>query len=265
MNLYFRELKAHRKALFFWSLAMIFLVSSGIAKFAAYKSNGGSIASIVDQFPKTVQIIFGISGFDLTKPSGYYGVLFLYIALAATVHAVLLGTELISKEERDHTSEFLYVKPLPRSRIITAKLLAGATNLVVLNLVTLLSSLYFVDYFTKGQNITHYILLLMAALFIMQLVFFSIGMAVAGTVKKAKASASIGSSVLMFTLILMFLINLNGHIDILKYLTPFKYYDAAAILAANALDWIYVVISAGIVVAAFYATYHFYSRRDLNV
>lgn len=265
MNVYFRELKAHRKALFFWCVAMIFLVASGIAKFAAYKSNGGSIATIVDQFPKTVQIIFGISGFDLTKASGYYGVLFLYIALTATVHAVLLGAELISKEERDHTAEFLFVKPLTRSRAVTAKLLAGITDLAVLNVVTLLSSVYFVNYFTKGQDITHYILLLIAALFIMQLIFFTIGTAVAAMVKKAKASASIGASILMITLILMFLINLNGHINALKYLTPFKYFEAATILSANALDWVYVVISAGIISAATYATYHFYIRRDLSV
>jgi len=265
VNLYRRELKAHRKALFFWCVAMIFLVASGIAKFAAYKSNGGSIATIVDQFPKTVQIIFGISGFDLTKPSGYYGVLFLYIALTATAHAVLLGAELISKEERDHTSEFLFVKPISRSRAITVKLLAGVTDMIVLNAVTLLSSVYFVDYFAKGQNITHYILLLMAALFIMQLTFFAVGAAVAGMVRKAKSSASIGASTLMITLILMFLINLNGHIDALKYLTPFKYFDASAILVANALDWVYVLISAGIIAVATYATYHFYVRRDLEV
>lgn len=265
MNIYLRELKAHRKALLFWSIGMIFLVASGIAKFAAYKTNGGSISSIVDQFPKTMQIIFGINGFDLTKASGYYGVLFLYIALMATVHAVLLGAELIAKEERDRTSEFLFTKPVRRDQAITAKLLAGLTSLVIINVVTFISSLYFVGYFAKGQNITHYILLLTGALFMMQLIFFSIGAAVAGILKKPKASASISSSILMVTLILMFLINLNGKIDALKYLTPFKYYDAAAILASNSLDWIYIVISAAVTAAAVYATYYFYTRRDLGI
>jgi ABC-2 type transport system permease protein len=266
MNVYLRELKAHRKALFFWSIGMVFLVASGIAKFAAYQTSGQSIASIVDQFPKTVQIIFGTNGFNLTKVSGYYGVLFLYIALMATAHAALLGSEMISKEERDRTSEFLFVRPIKRSRVITAKLFAGLTNLVILNVVTLLSSLYFINYFTKGrQDITHYILLMSAALFIMQMIFFSIGTAVAGAVKKPKASGSIATSILVATLLLMFLINLNGRIDALKYLTPFKYYDASAILASNMLDRVYIVISAGIIAAAIYATYYLYTRRDLNV
>lgn len=265
MNVYLRELKAHRKALLFWSIGMVFLVASGIAKFAAYQKSGQSIASIVDQFPKTVQIIFGTSGFDLTKVSGYYGVLFLYIALMATAHAALLGSEMISKEERDRTSEFLFVRPVKRSRVITAKLLAGLTNLVIVNVVTLLSSLYFVNYFAKGQNITRYILLMTAALFMMQMIFFSLGTAVAGAIKKPKASGPIATSTLVATLLLMFLINLNGKIDALKYFTPFKYYDAATILAGNTLDRVYLVISAGIIAAAVYTTYYCYSRRDLNV
>jgi ABC-2 type transport system permease protein len=265
VNLYFRELKAHRKALFFWSIAMIFLVASGIAKFAAYSANGQSIATIVNQFPKTVQTIFGLSGFDLSKASGYYGVLFLYIALMGAVHAVLLGSEIISKEERDRTSEFLFARPLARARAVTAKLLAGLTNLVVINIVTLLSSIYFIDYFTKGQDITRYIVLLMASLFMLQLIFFSIGTAVAGFVKKPKAAASIASSVLMATFLLMFLINLNGDLDFLKYLTPFKYYDALTILVSNSLSVGYIVLSTGLVVAATYATYYFYAKRDLSV
>ena len=264
MNVYLRELKAHRKALFFWSIGMVFLVASGIAKFAVYQKSGQSIASIVDQFPKTVQIIFGTSGFNLAKPSGYYGVLFLYIALMATAHAALLGSEIISKEERDRTSEFLFVRPINRSRVITAKLLAGLSSLVILNVVTLLSSLYFINYFAKGQDITHYILLLSAALFMLQMIFFSIGTAVAGAIKKPKASGSVATSILVVTLMLMFLINLNGKIDALKYLTPFKYYDAAAILASNTLDRVYIVISAAIIAATIYATYYFYNRRDLN-
>ena len=66
--------------------------------------------------------------------------LFLYIAVMGAVHAVILGSELISKEERDKTSEFLYAKPVSRPTALTGKLLAGLTNLIVLNLVTLVSS-----------------------------------------------------------------------------------------------------------------------------
>ena len=88
------------------------------------------------------------------KASGFYGIMFLYMAVMAAVHAVILGAGVIAEEERDKTSEFLYAKPVSRSRALTGKLLAGLTNLVVLNLVTLASSFVFVGFYGKGETFT---------------------------------------------------------------------------------------------------------------
>lgn len=244
---------------------MVFLVASGIAKFNAYQTNGQSIATIVNQFPHSVQIIFGISGFDLTKVSGYYGVLFLYIAITGALHAVLLGSEIIAKEERDRTSEFLFVRPISRSRVISAKLLAGLTDLVILNLATFLSSLYFVNYFSKGQSITGFISWLLLGLFLLQLIFFSIGAEMAGVIRKPRLASSAAASILMFTLILMFVINFNESLEKLKFLTPFKYFDAQDILSVNNIEPVYIVLSAIIVSLFIFGTYYYYSRRDLKV
>ena len=43
----------------------------------------------------------------------------------ATVHAAMLGADIISKEERDKTAEFLFVKPISRNKIIISKLLGS--------------------------------------------------------------------------------------------------------------------------------------------
>ena len=40
MNIFRREMKAHRWGLLFWSLGMVLLVVSGMAKFAAYVGPG---------------------------------------------------------------------------------------------------------------------------------------------------------------------------------------------------------------------------------
>ena len=66
MNIYRRELKAHRWGLLFWCLGMVLLVMSGMAKYAAYEQAGQSVEQIMAGLPKTVQVIFGLTGFDLT-------------------------------------------------------------------------------------------------------------------------------------------------------------------------------------------------------
>jgi ABC-2 type transport system permease protein len=265
MNIFLRELKAHRWGLLFWSLGMISMVYMGMTKYSAYEASGESVQEIMDALPKAVGAVFGLTGFDLSTAAGFYGVLFLYIAIIAAVHAVLLGAGLIAKEERDRTSEFLYSKPASRAKILTGKLLAGLFNLVVLNLVTLVTSLYVVDLFNKEEPFTVDLVLLMVGLFFLQLVFFSIGALLAGSTHRPKAAASRASSIMFVTFLLAFVVNMNEKLDFLKYVTPFKYFDAANLMADHALDPVFVVLAVAIIAVAVAATYRLYAARDLNV
>ena len=57
----------------------------------------------------------------------------------ATIHAAMLGATIIAKEERDKTAEFLFVKPVSRSKIISFKLLVALVNIVILTIVAAIS------------------------------------------------------------------------------------------------------------------------------
>jgi ABC-2 type transport system permease protein len=265
MNVFLREMKAHRWGLLFWNLGMVMMIYSGMAKYGAYEAAGESIDVILEQIPQSMQAVFGMTGFDLTTAAGFFGMLFLYLAVMGAVHASLLGAHLIAKEERDHTSEFLYAKPASRSRVLTGKLLAGVANLLVLNLVTTASSFYFVDMFNKDDAFGSDIVLLMIGLFFLQLIFFAIGAAVAGTSRKPKRAASRATSIMFFTFLLLYMVNLNENLDFLKYFTPFKYFDAGTLMAEGALDPVFVVLSVAIVAVALVGTYRFYEARDLSI
>ena len=265
MNVFLREMKAHRWGLIFWSLGMVMMIYSGMAKYGAYETAGQSVAVILDQIPGTVQAVFGMTGFDLTTAAGFYGMLFLYLAVMGAVHASLLGAHLIAKEERDHTSEFLYAKPASRSAVLTGKLLAGLANLIIFNLVTTASSFYFVDYFNKDAPFGSDIVLMMIGLFFLQVIFFAIGAAVAGTSHKPKSAASRATSIMFGTFLLFYVVNLNEDLEFLKYFTPFKYFEAGALMTDGALDPVFVGLSVAIVAAAIVGAYRFYSARDLSI
>jgi len=264
MNVFLRELKSYRKGLSFWCLGMVVLVASGMAKYASFKGNSQAVVELMAQFPKSVQVIFGLTGFDLTKASGYFGVLYMYIALMVTVHAVLLGAGIISKEERDKTSEFLFVKPISRMKVLSEKILAGLFNILVLNLLTSLASIYFIGYFASGESFMGDIVVLMIGLLFLQLIFFFIGTAVAGFCKKPKLSGTIATSVLLLTFVMTFFINISENLGWLSYLTPFKYFDAKDLMD-NGLSVVYVVISLVLIVNTIFITYKSYSARDLDV
>ncbi|HAQ07991.1 MAG TPA: ABC transporter [Bacillus bacterium] len=265
MNIFRREMKANRKSLIIWSICVIFMVASGMGKYSSLEGSGQSMNALMADMPKSMQAIMGTGSFDLSKPIGYYGVLFLYLAVMAAVHAAMLGSNIISKEERDKTVEFLLVKPISRHRMITSKLLAALTNIVLFNLVTFGSSILMVQKYAEGASLAGDITRLMAGMFFIQLIFLVMGTAVASVFKNAKKAASLSTGILLLMFILSIGIDMNEKLDGLSIFTPFKYYDAKNILTDGRLDTLYLGLSGAIILVLTVATYTFYQKRDMNV
>jgi ABC-2 type transport system permease protein len=265
MNIFMREMKSHRKSLLFWSIGVILMVITGMSKYASMSSSGQSMNEMIAQMPTSIKVVFGFGSFDISKASGYYGILFLYLLLMATIHATMLGATIVAKEERDKTSEFLFVKPVSRNTIITAKLLAAFVNIVVLNLVTLISSLVIVGNYSDGEAVSGDIAVTMVGMFIMQLLFMVLGSALAAVKRRPKTAASLAAGILLLTYFLSIAIDLNESMEALKYVTPFKYFEAKNIMFGGGLEPLFIFLSVVVIVALTMVTYVFYQKRDLNI
>lgn len=265
MNLFKREMKANLKSLIIWSIGVIFMVASGMGKYASLEGTGQSMNALMAEMPKSLQAIMGTGSLDLSTPLGYYGVLFLYLAVMAAIHAAMLGSNIIAKEERDKTVEFLLVKPISRTRMITSKLLAALVNILIFNAVTFASSVGMVRKYAEGENVTGDITLLMIGMLILQLLFLVIGTSIAAIYKNAKKATSLATGILLFLFILSIAIDLNEKLDGLKFLTPFKYYDAKLVLQEGGFEPLYLTLSALLLLGLTIMTYVFYRKRDMNV
>nr|WP_263324060.1 ABC transporter permease [Neobacillus sp. Marseille-Q6967] len=264
MNIFLKEMKSHRNSLIIWSVSMFLMVASGMGKYVSLASIGQPMNEMLAGIPKSVRAILGIGEFDISSPSGYYGLLFIYMLLLATVHAAMLGATIIAKEERDKTTEFLFVKPVSRTHIITAKLTAAFINLVILNVVTFLSSIILIGKYAGGKMPAGDIGMMMAGMFILQMLFMVIGSSLAAVKRKPKTAASLAAGILLLMYILSVAIDLNGKIEPLKYLTPFKYFEVKNVMNGG-LDSIYLMLSAAIIAVLIFLTFRFYKKRDLNV
>jgi ABC-2 type transport system permease protein len=268
MNLFWREMKAARNGLIGWCIGAGLLIVWGMMEygsFAAGSNSSQTMNEIMGNMPKSLQVIFGSNSLDLSTSSGYFGMLFLYLMLMGTIHALMLGAHIISKEESDKTSEFLMVKPISRAKIISFKLLAALVNITVFNLVISITSIKVVEYYGDGEGAGKEILLMLVGLYLLQLMFLVIGSGIAALTKKPKASASMGTGLLMLTFILSVVVDLNEKLENLKYLSPFKYFEAKNILANKELNPTFVILSIVIIAVFLSVTYIFYRKRDLNV
>lgn len=174
MTVFLKELKSHRKSLIFWCIGVFLMVASGMSKYEAYSSSGQSMNKMLADMPKSLAAVLGFNDLDVSKASGYYGLLFLYLLLMATIHAAMLGATILAKEERDKTADFLFVKPISRNNILTAKLAAAFVNIVIFNLVTLISSIALMGKYSNGEDLNGDISITMAGMFILQVLFMVI-------------------------------------------------------------------------------------------
>ena len=258
-------MRSNSKSLILWCIGSIFMTLGGIFKFSSSLVSGQSINDIASSMPKSIQAVLGIGSFDLSKASGYYGMLFIYLAVMATIHSSMLGANIISKEERDKTSEFLFVKPRSRNKIIAAKLSAAFANIILFNLATATGSLAAFNFYAKGENINSEIYILMVAMLILQLIFMAIGTFFSAFNKNSKAAASKATALLLVTFIMAKAMDFDSRLEFLKYLTPFKYFEAKDLIYGANFDPVSLILSFVIIVSLLAATFIFFKRRDLNI
>src|SRR5665647_724938 len=264
MNIFLRELRANRKTLIIWSVCMFLLVVSGMGKYTAYSASGSG-NEVFNNLPQSVKALLGFGSFDVSAMAGYFAMLFLYIELTVAIHAVLLGSGIIAKEERDKTTEFLIIKPVSRGTIITSKLFAALVNIFILNVVTFVSSIIMVAAYNKGDAISSEISMFMLSMFIVQLIFLTLGATLAAFIKNSKASGSLSAGILLATFIISKVTDLNINLNFLNLLTPFKYFSYEKIVDGNGLNVGIIILSLSLVGALSFLTYYFYKKRDLNV
>ncbi|WP_071461472.1 ABC transporter permease subunit [Bacillus massilinigeriensis] len=263
MNIVRRESKANAKSLILWSVGSVIMVATGMAKYAGMAGSGDSMNKLVASMPKSLQAIMGTASFDLSKASGYYGLLFLYLLVMGTIHAAMLGAGIIAKEERDKTAEFLFAKPVSRTKALSEKLLAAVGNLLIFNAVTLLSSIAFIRMYGNGERFEETIVLLMAALLFGQLLFLSLGAFIAAILKRPSAAGACAAGMLLFTFLLSIAVNMKEELHLLRYLTPFQYFEASKIMDAG-LDPVFISLSLFLTVGFTTLAYYFYNRKDLG-
>ena len=264
MHIFRHELKANFKSLLIWGFIIILLIIIAMAKFSAYEGNPELLA-VVNSMPPAVLDAFNFRAFNLTTLTGFFGVMFTYFALLGAIAAAMWGSDIISKEERDKTVEFVLTLPLSRSQVVTNKALAALVNCVAFVLITWVASIVAASHYYPRSAFYHFLALEMQAMFVIELIFLAIGLLLGCAMKRYKSAGSTAVSVILVTYFLSVISNLDKKLDFLKYFTPFKYFDAGKLLHEGRMDPTYLLLSAAIIVLAVAGAYYTFGRKDLCI
>jgi ABC-2 type transport system permease protein len=242
------------------------MVGSGMGKFSGTSESGSAMSELMADMPKALQAVFGMNGLDISTVMGYYGMLYLYLLIMAAVHASMLGANVLAKEERDKTAEFLLVKPVSRSRLLLEKLLAVALQALLFTAAMTVCSIVFVAPHADGDSSVMMgdIARFMLGMLFVQSVFASVGLAIAASVRNPKRAVASSAGFMLLTFLLSVVIDISGKLGFASFLTPFQYF-AARNLLQDGLSPAYMALSALISLTAFVVAFRRYGQRDIQV
>ena len=263
MNIILRELRSNLKSLLIWCGSLIAVIVMMLSEFSAYYNNP-DMAQIMDSMPKALMDAFSMSNANLTTVSGYVSITVVYVNLMLGIFAVLLGNSIIAKEERDKTAGFLMTMPITRSKVLFGKIIAAIINCLIV-LIVVIGSLYlFTLKYNPDQDFYRFLWLITVTTGIFEIMFLSLGLFLASSVKRYKLSSGVGLGILFSLYVLSVLVALSEKIDFLKYVTPFKYYEASNLLHNNSIDGTYLILSFIWAISFTALTFIVYNKRDLR-
>ncbi|MDD2490354.1 MAG: ABC transporter permease subunit [Bacilli bacterium] len=259
MNIYLHELKVNRKFMIYWSigiLAIIFIYGSFYPLFIKEVDN---FVNLMNQYPAEIRAIFGFNGGNIKSILGYFSTFTLSFAtICGSILAMILGLSIISKEEKEKTADFLLAKPVSRFKILTAKILATLTLLLISNSVIYIITYFFLILVANTTiNLTIFTLLFLTIL-IIQLLFLTLGFFISVILKKVKAVLAMAMGIVFgFYFFSVFAA------EKLRLLMPFNYFDANYIIKHSSYESLYLGSTFLLIIIFISLSYYIYQKKDI--
>jgi ABC-2 type transport system permease protein len=255
-------MKAGLKVFIFWMIGMFVLVFIGIVKYEGLSAGGTNMTDLVSSFPRIVQAVMGISGIDIVTLGGYTAILTYYVLICAVIYAVYLGSAAVTRESADKTYEFVFSKPVSRSRILAMKLVTSWIYLLLFCVFTVLFSLGAVASLKTSESITGQIILFNLSVFLIGSLFIAVSAFLASASKRPDKGTLYGNLAFLYAFILGVIYNMLDRPGLLKLISPFTYFIPADLIAGR-FDLIYTAITLLLILALLYGTFSLFRKKDL--
>jgi ABC-2 type transport system permease protein len=263
-NIYTHELRMKSRSILTWSIAILALMFFFLSIYPSFAEEAELANQLMAKMPEELKQAFGLTRTDMASLLGFYSLVMVFTQLCLAIQAGNFGFGLVSIEESELTADFLLTKPVSRVQILTSKLLAALTAIIITNLVTGAASFLAITTFRSSHTYDAGTLsLMLAGLLIFQVFFLAVGLVISLLVKRIHNITPYSLGLAFSAYVLNAFSGVFGDVK-LEYITPFKHFDPNYIIEHNAFDTRLVLINIGISVAAIAISYWLYIRRDIH-
>lgn len=264
MPVTFQELRAQCRAALGWVIALVALAALMLSLYPSMARDVADYRRLMEAYPPAVRAMLGIRLDRVATLPGFYSMVFSFVALCGAIQAMNLGMSLLGREARGRTADFLLTKPLARTRIVTAKLLAAFAVLLGTNLVFDGAVSAIAHAAAPAGFDSRLFLLINLSLFWLQLIFLALGLTVSAVFLRLRSVLPVSIGTVFAIYMIGVLAPTSGRGSGARWLSPFHWFDTGFLLDHGRYDPAGVAAAAAVTAAAVLAAYLVYRRRDIR-
>lgn len=269
-NIYLKELKHNRNSVILWSISVSAFILLGMALYPVLIKGEMLMqmtAMLENPLMKNIMSAFGANLDVLTNILGFYAWRnVIFVILLGSFFSMLLAGKILAQEELEKTAEFLITKPVTRLEVVWSKLAAFFTCLVLLNVIILLAGFISLEIF-KGDSdyrLAAFLILTFYS-FLLMLTFGAIGFFLSLLMKRGRPITSISIGIIIGGYFYDALFKITKSVDIIGYVSPFKFVDAGILRPDYSLEWWRILYFLGISLVLFTLTFVIYKKKDILI
>lgn len=260
MTLMLFELKRNRLSLAVWTAAIALLLLVCLAIFPDMKGQVNELNAAFSSMGSFTEA-FGMDQLNFGELMGFYGLeCGNILGIGGAFFAAYIGVNALAGEEKNRTAEYLLTHPVSRSSVVFEKLACVLCQILILNAVSMLTSLIAVRAIGESLQMKEF-LLLHAAYLLLQAEIAAVCFAVSAALRRSGIGAGLGLAAVLYFLNLI--ANISEDAEWLKYITPFGYAEAADIITNAEIAPVPAAIGCLVTAAGIAAAFIIYDQKDI--
>lgn len=260
MMIYRKEMRQSFKSLVIWTCSIAFMLLICIFMFPEMKGEMDSVSSVFSNMGE-FSAAFGMDQLSFGELMGFYGVeCGNILGIGGGFFAALAGISVLAGEEKERTAEFLLTHPVSRTSVLTQKLAAVLTQVIVLNIFAAAVSLISAAVIGESFQMREF-LLLHTAYMMMQIEIACICFGISAFIRRGSIGIGLGLALVLY--FMNIICNISEQAEFLKYITPYAYAEASNIISESELEWGLIGFGAVYALAGIVVAFLKYTKKDI--
>ena len=255
------NLKLNKKSIIIWSTVIFFVMFLYMILFASMQD---MVSVEIKNMPENILKFMGMNNLsDVSNYTSYFGMIFGIILIIISIFSAIFSSNLIYKEEKTKSIEFLNSLYINRNEIFFGKVITALISVFIVLFFGIASSI--ICGYINGGETFNLIDLLNIARISSTTVFVFLGIAFLLSGITTKISTPLITSIFALS---SYLIGYLGQLlnkDVLYYFSPFILFNAKNALNMEPKTIICLIFYLFLIVICIFIGSIFYKKRDFNI